>query len=189
MPYSCSKFVFSAALICVLPAIAAAGPYSTTGIPASDPSFAEWGSGCTVTRGYEEIDKPSLGFASFGADSAGTGQANNSVVSLGDGGSAVLTFNTPIVNGPGNDFAVFENAFASGDGRFCELGFVDVSSDGVNYFRFPSVSLTQGTTQLTNAGAIDPSNIYDFGGKGFGTQRHAVRSLGIGWSFAFAGRQ
>ena len=31
---------------------------------------------------------------------------------VGDGGSAILTFDTPIANGPGFDFAVFENGFS-----------------------------------------------------------------------------
>ena len=88
---------------------------------------------------------------------------------MGDGGVAVLTFASPIANGPGWDFAVFENSF---DGRFLELAFVEVSSDGIHYQRFPSVSLTQTNTQVGSWGLLDPTYIYNLAGKyaaGYGT--------------------
>lgn len=166
------RLAFFIAIAGILPAIAQAGPYSTTGISANDPSFVEWASSCTVTRGYMNIADPSKGYVSYGTASAGIGKADTDVVSLGDAGSAILTFAHPITNGPGADFAVFENAMTSGSDRFCELGFVEVSSDGVNYFRFPSVSLTQTTTQVASFGFLDPSNLYDLTGKdlaGYGT--------------------
>jgi len=56
------------------------------------------------------------------------------VVSLGRGGSIVLSFGpTEIIDGPGADFVVFENAFfAGGDPEqpFAELAEVSVSQDG-----------------------------------------------------------
>ena len=71
----------------------------------------------------------------FGEPEDATGMAGDGrVVSLGDGGVAILTFDTPLSDGPGPDFAVFENAFLE---TFLELAFVEVSSDDVNYFRFP----------------------------------------------------
>ncbi|MFN6048554.1 MAG: T9SS C-terminal target domain-containing protein, partial [Bacteroidota bacterium] len=51
--------------------------------------------------------------------------ASNGVVSLGDGGIATLTFDPPITNGDGFDFAVFENTFLD---TFLELAFVEVST-------------------------------------------------------------
>jgi hypothetical protein len=60
-------------------------------------------------------------------------------------GSAILTFQNPISNGTGFDFAIFENSF---NDVFLELAFVEVSSDGVNYIRFPATSNTQTTTQI-----------------------------------------
>ena len=54
---------------------------------------------------------------------------------LGDDGSLVLTFPAPIADGAGPDFAVFENAFST---EFLELAFVEVSSDGTNFTRFPA---------------------------------------------------
>ena len=123
-------------------------------------------------RGPENIANPSLGLASFGDPNNALGPADGNtlhVVSLGDGGQITLTFDHPITNGPGFDFAVFENGFSD---TFLELAFVEVSSDGTDFVRFPSISLTQTTTQVGGSGALDTTNIYDLAGKyrvGFGT--------------------
>lgn len=88
---------------------------------------------------------------------------------MGDSGVAILTFAQPIANGDGWDFAVFENAFQN---TFLELAFVEVSSDGVNYFRFPATSLTPTDVQIDNSGAVDATNINNLAGKyrvNFGT--------------------
>ncbi len=62
------------------------------------------------------------------------------VLSLGTGGEIVLGFEERVVvDGPGADFIVFENAFwASGDPAqvFEELGEVSVSQDGETWFSF-----------------------------------------------------
>jgi hypothetical protein len=87
------------------------------------------------------------------------------VVSLGDGGSITLAFNGMIVDRPGPDFAVFENGFWSSGRIFAELAFVEVSIDGVNFVRFPSVSLTQVQTQVPAFGTLDPTEIYNLAGK------------------------
>ncbi|MBS1652060.1 MAG: T9SS type A sorting domain-containing protein [Bacteroidetes bacterium] len=109
-------------------------------------AFTAWASGCIVQRGYQNVLQTNLGYASAGLDTNGTKKAGeNGTVSFGDGGSAILTFNNPITNGIGPDFAVFENAF---NNLFLELAFVEVSSDGVNFFRFPATSNTQTLTQI-----------------------------------------
>jgi hypothetical protein len=61
-----------------------------------------------------------LGHTSYGDDSCALGPADNNVVSLGDSGYAIVKFDIPISDGPGFDFAVFENAF---DDEFLELAF------------------------------------------------------------------
>ena len=94
---------------------------------------------------------------------------NLSVVSLGDGGSAILTFAHAIKNGNGPDFAVFENSF---DDYFLELAFVEVSSDGERFVRFPATSLTQTVRQIGGSGRVDASYINNLAGKyrsGYGT--------------------
>ena len=63
------------------------------------------------------------------------------VVSLGEGGEIVLGFgDRVVVDGPGPDLVIFENAFwAGGDSAqtFAELGSVAVSSDGEVWHAFP----------------------------------------------------
>ena len=61
-------------------------------------------------------------------------------LSLGDGGEIVVGFDVAIVDGPGTDLIVFENAFQiSGDPTkvLYELGEVSVSDDGVTWKTFP----------------------------------------------------
>lgn len=122
------------------------GSIGTTAIYKDSSVFINWATTCVVTRGYQDIAVPSGGYANVGNDTNGTKKASvNPVVSLGDGGWAILTFQSPITNGVGFDFAIFENSF---NDVFLELAFVEVSSDGINYFRFPATSNTQTLTQI-----------------------------------------
>lgn len=152
----------------------AAGLPGSDAISASDARFGEWATGCTLQRGWQDIAQPSLGFTTVGDENSPLGRANeNGVVSLGDGGIATLTFANPIFNGDGFDFAVFENAFPTDDsGRaFLEFAFVEVSSDGNHFVRFPAVSHIQDTAQLAMVG-IDCSLVNNLAGKyvsGYGT--------------------
>ncbi|HEY2882763.1 MAG TPA: PEP-CTERM sorting domain-containing protein [Pirellulales bacterium] len=147
----------------------AAGQPGSTAISKSDPQIVAWATTFQqLIRGPQNISNPGLGLASVGNGASALGPADgSSVVSLGDGGQITLGFAAPIVNGPGTDFAVFENGFASGGAEqaFLELGFVEVSSDGVNFFPFPSVSLTPTTTQVGAFGLIDATNLNDLAGK------------------------
>ena len=126
-----------------------------TAIRATSPLIKEWATNCVLYRGYMDISNPGLGYTTSGDSNAATGQADHSIVSLGDSGVAVLTFANPISNGPGADFAVFENGFANpaNDSQaFLELAFVEVSSDGVHFTRFPATSLTENSAQIAVAG-------------------------------------
>ncbi len=148
-----------------------AGLPGSTAISASSSQFVAWASGCTVKRGYVNIANPSLGYTTAGDSSQGTGPANSGIVSMGDSGVAVLTFAKPLYNGPGYDFAVFENGFLNGANdseAFLELAFVEVSSDGANYFRFPAVSLTPAAVQLGNGNYLNACRIHNFAGKYIG---------------------
>lgn len=161
-------------LLLMTPAALLAGPYPADFIPAADPRFVFWASAAEIVRGpgdiveFNEEDPyfPTYGDGSSAIGPAGatTGDEGNPfpVVSLGDGGSATLTFEQPLADGAGPDFAVFENSF---NGAFLELAHVKVSSDGVNFFRFPSVSLTQTQTQIPDYGTLDPSNIRNLAGR------------------------
>jgi hypothetical protein len=122
------------------------GSPTSTAIHKDSSAIVAWANNCVVQRGYLDISDPGLGMASFGDASMAIGTAgNNGVVSLGDSGVAVLTFQHPITNGPGVDFAVFENAF---NDEFLELAVVEVSSDGENFFRFPATSNTPNDVQV-----------------------------------------
>ena len=72
---------------------------------------------------------------------AGDQAGSLDVASLGNGGSITLGFApSSILDAPGPDFIVFENAFyAQGDPDkpFAELATVEVSEDGVNFQPFP----------------------------------------------------
>lgn len=75
------------------------------------------------------------------AHALGAPQGVFDVHSLGVGGQLTLGFLVPIGDGPGADFLVGENPFqvaGSFFGSFAELLFVEVSSDGVHFVRFPS---------------------------------------------------
>ena len=132
--------------------------------------FVNWANDCVVKRGYQDVSNIGLGFANVGDSSLALGMAlSNGVLSLGDGGAAICTFPFSIKDGAGNDFAVFENSF---DGLFLELAFVEVSSDGVNFFRFPSHSLVDTIIQVSSFGYTDATKINNLAGKykaGYGT--------------------
>lgn len=148
----------------------AAGQEGSTAIPAASSQFVGWATAATVVRGPQNITNPTGALATAGSPELATGAADGSgIVSLGDGGSAVLTFDVPIANGPGFDFAVFENGFSD---TFLELAFVEVSSDGVNFFRFPAHSETQTATQVGGFGNLDCRYLNNLAGKyraNFGT--------------------
>lgn len=148
----------------------AVGQAGTTAIEASSSLFVNWANACVVSRGYANISNTSAGYASAGSESSACGKAlENGTLSLGDGGYAILTFPYGIKNGSGADFAIFENSF---DGDFLELAFVEVSSDGVNYFRFPATSNTQISTQVETFGLLDATKLNNLAGKyrgGYGT--------------------
>lgn len=99
-------------------------------------------------------------------------------------GQITLMFDGPVQNGPGPDFAVFENGFISdytlptgslAGSLFAELAYVEVSTDGETFVRFPCVSLSQplDANGLTDPnvggtgpyGCIDPTNVYNIAGK------------------------
>ena len=155
------------------PYCGAVGTEGCEAVPANSTDIVAWATACTVTRGPQNIADESSQAVTYGSDSMAVGAVsmtdNLNVVSLGDGGSAMLTFAQPIVNGDGFDFAVFENSF--GD-NFLELAYVEVSSDGVNFVRFPAVSLTQTEVQTGGMGTTDPTMINNLAGKyrmGWGT--------------------
>ncbi len=139
-----------------------AGQEGSTAINVDSAVFVDWANQCDVQRGWVNIADTTLGKAGYGSPLSATGKADNNVVSLGDGGVATLYFDKPVVNGAGYDFAVFENAFSD---DFLELAFVEVSSDSLNFYRFPAVSNTQIDSQVETFGTLDATKIYNLAGK------------------------
>jgi hypothetical protein len=84
------------------------------------------------------------------------------VCSMGNGGVFDYFFNPPISDGVGADFVVGENGFRNNASGliFAELFYVEVSSNGVDYLRFDSVSLT---TESGPFLALDPGEVYGLG--------------------------
>ncbi|WZP00829.1 PEP-CTERM sorting domain-containing protein [Isosphaeraceae bacterium EP7] len=152
-------------------------PGSTGAISALSPLITGWASSVvSFRRGPQDISNPSSPLASIGkpTDVLGAATGSSHLVSLGDGGSITLGFDRAIANGAGADFAVFENGFLSGGAGMAllELGLVSVSSDGVHFFEFPSISLTQTVTQVGGFSLLDASNLSNLAGKyigGYGT--------------------
>ena len=173
---------------------ALAGPYpppagqpGSDAVAATDLRVVAWAAGVSdLLRGPVDISDSFSPPASFGSAASALGPENaydfgtglpstspTTVVSLGDGGSITLTFASPLSDAPGPDFAVFENSF---NDSFLELAFVEVSSDGAHFERFPTHSLTQTDHQITQTStqfnAIDATDLDGLAGKyraGWGT--------------------
>ena len=149
----------------------AAGQPGTTAMHADSSAFVAWATGCVAEPGPMNITNPGAGMAGTGwpaSNAIGAPEGTMGVTCLGDGGMATLTFASPICNRLGPDFAVFENGFENAQAAgmyFLELGFVEVSSDGENFFRFPAVSMVQTETQIGGMGCIDPRQIHNFASK------------------------
>jgi len=121
---------------------------------------------CEVQRGYRRIDMPDSGQVTSGAPVYAVGYPDApQAVSLGDSGAAVLQFNAPFYDGEGYDFAVFENGFGSGAEAFLEFAFVEVSSDGEHFFRFPAISEIQTDDQTGAFETTDASYVHNLAGK------------------------
>ena len=106
-------------------------------------------------------------------DIVSLGHLNRQQISQGVApGQITLSFAEPIRQGRGYDFVVFENAFISSADwsndslagqMFAELAYVEVSSNGIDFVRFPSVSLTE--ELVGRYGTIEISNVYNLAGK------------------------
>jgi hypothetical protein len=167
-----------AATLLLLPVLASAGIFApppgqpnSTAVDQDDAAIEAW------ATGYRDYTPGTNLDAEFQTPEKSVGEAGNSdganagviydIVSLGRGGSITVTFSRPIVNGPGYDFAVFENSF---DDTFLEFGRVRVSSDGINFVAFPALSLVP--SPVGGFGSVDATDVAQVAGKyrgGFGT--------------------
>jgi hypothetical protein len=173
-------FYLPAIVICwmLVAAAAMAGPFDDPGHLPSE--MTAWATSVDdFMAGPVDIAQPGLGYADFGLPALVLGPSQTDggtdpgdVFSLGDGGFITLYFDAGIGDGIGNDFAVFENGFVDqGSGFFFgEFAFVEVSTDGLDFARFPATSL-----QASPVGAfavVDPTDYHNLAGDqliGFGT--------------------
>ena len=110
----------------------AADEPGSTAISMDDSSIVGWASAVeSISFGDKVDDEWKNTDEALGAAEGTPGN----VVALGRGGHIVLRFDTPIADGEGPDLALFENGLNDG---FLELAFVEVSSDGVSFARFPN---------------------------------------------------
>ncbi len=148
-------------------------PAGTNAIHKDSLVISGWATHVDVVRGYINISDTTKTYteggitsnkAWFGTPENATGQANGQLVSFGDAGYAIARFAYPVSNGPGADFAVFSNAMFSPSNQtakaFVELAFVEVSSDGINYERFPAISNMQYHTQISSFQTVE-WNLYE----------------------------
>ncbi len=160
----------------------AAGKPGSTAIKADSNCIIDWASGCQLVRGLRQINLPDSGYADVGKASNAVGRAlSNGVVSLGDGGVAVLTFDSPIADEQGYDFVVFENGF---NDTFLELATVEISTDSINWAMLPSESLTQTLRQTAPFGGTKATEINNLAGKyrlPYGTPFDIAE---MGWAFS-----
>ncbi|MDR2009237.1 MAG: T9SS type A sorting domain-containing protein [Bacteroidales bacterium] len=139
--------------------------------------IVSWAVSANVERGYINIADTSFLYTERGITDNKAfngsvenviGKANGKFLSLGDGGHVILQFEKPITNGLGPDFAVFENVIFTPPNQtelaFVELAFVEVSSDGINYERFPAVSNLQYEQQVETFDAVDWTLFENFAG-------------------------
>lgn len=154
---------------------ASAGPFADPSIADTDSRLVAWADG---VAGFAPA--PSGGVA--GQEVRALGAPDEVLVSLGEldaaalaaglaPGSITLTFSRPLYDGPGADLAVFENAgaFFPDPFVFAELGFVEVSSNGTDFARFPTVSLN-----TVGAGNPDTDLVTPFGTSFAGLNRTNV---------------
>ncbi|MFO7724394.1 MAG: hypothetical protein R6V45_02510 [Oceanipulchritudo sp.] len=160
----------------------AAGQPGSTAVEMTDPALLGWADEMVRIRYGEGVDE------SFRTPERALGPAqggSQDVVSLGRGGEIVVGFPGLIQNGPGPDFAVFENGFSD---DFLELAWVEVSSDGETFVRFPNYSAT--ADPVGAFGAVDPGKVHGYAGKyrsGFGTP-FDLEDLAEAHADALAGR-
>jgi hypothetical protein len=141
----------------VFPYAPAAGQAGSTAVAHDDASLTAWAVAVhAVDYGSDVADE----WMQPGNAIGPAGASTENVLVLGRGGAAVLAFEPAIADGAGPDFVVFENAIHD---TFLELAFVEVSSDGEHFVRFPNYSQTAGP--VAAFGNVQPSFVHGLAGK------------------------
>ena len=126
----------------------------TTAIHMDSSIIVSWASGYKDYIIGEEVDE------TWQTPEKALGKAQGTsgdIVCLGRGGEITFTFDTIIINKKGADFVTFENAL---NHTFLELGWVEVSYDGIHFERFPNYSKTEEAVDAF--GDVDATKIYGY---------------------------
>ena len=168
-----------------------AEPFQNLGIRWDDPKIVAWATSVSdfapTSSGSElELQSNSLGPADGLFTSLGDLSANEILLGKTPG-SILLSFSTPISNGSGWDFAVFENAgtFFEAPFVFAELSSVEVSSNGSEFaaFSIDSLNVEPGNGDVENElstgfgrdfAGLNPNNVKNVAG---------IHEQGVGTAF------
>ncbi|HRE88225.1 MAG TPA: hypothetical protein PK095_03710, partial [Myxococcota bacterium] len=132
-------------------------------VPVDDPRIVAWAEGYRDHVPGTDLDPV------WSDPNKALGQALGTwddALSLGNGGRVTMVFAEPIADHAGPDLAVFENGFSE---SFLELAHIEVSSNGVDFARFPSLSVQSAPVEAY--GTLDPAELMGLAGRfraGFG---------------------
>jgi hypothetical protein len=142
----------------------------------------------SVTSQYGNFNDPMAALGPVSGvffDIVSLGDMSATAIVAGDpAGTLTLELARPVHDLTGADFVVFENGYISGGndsgtgagGVFAELAHVEVSADGENFTRFPSVSLTP--SAVGPFGSVNATDLFNLAGK-------HVNSNGDSWGTPF----
>ncbi len=157
----------------------------------TNPLFFAWAQSVTDYQRSDSdlpFNDPSLALGAVTGDVfdvVALGELNSAALIAGNPpGSITIELARPVRNLTGADFVIFENGViaqtnyggAGIGGIFGELAYVEVSTNGVDFVRFPSASLTPAA--VGGYGSIDPTNAHNLAGK-------HVNGYGDSWGTPF----
>jgi hypothetical protein len=175
--------------VLALTAVATAGPFENSAV--QDLEIRQW-----ANRVVEFL--PTASGSTLDLSVNALGSADGALVSLGEldelmisqnqpQGSITVSLPYPFANGDGWDFAVFENAgqFFDDPFIFAELAYVEVSSNGTDFIRFPSTSFNVEPGSGTPDTELTASFGRDFAGVNVTNIRNlaGIHPAGVGTGF------
>lgn len=146
-------------------------PAHMEGVPLGDPSIGGWATGVVAYEPGEEATAYTDPSQALGPASG----VSTEVLVLGRGGSVTLSFDGEISDGAGAELALFENGLGTTDALFGELAYVELSSNGIDFVRFPV--RTERTEPITAYERFDTRDYVGFAG---------LHPAGTGTAFDFS---
>jgi hypothetical protein len=135
-----------------------AGPAHMEGVPLGDPSIRAWATGVVTYEPGEEATAYTDPEAALGPASG----VSTDVLVLGRGGLVTVSFDAELSDGVGAEIAVFENGLGTTEELFGELAYVEISSNGTDFVRFPGTTTRR--TPVKDFGRINAADYAGFAG-------------------------